>query len=412
MSVRRSGSDRAAWPQWPQRASISAAWAAAVAVLLQSEAHAQGWQDLSALGGPPGNRQMGSIVDVPRNRLVAAGGENSDGQTWALPLDGTGGWTPLTWVPDDAQDVVRAVYDSQHERMLLLVPSMTVYALDLVNPTGWEGLPVQGPVPPPRSYPGVAYDASEGRLLIFGGLGGPGNDVWALDLEASPPTWSQIVPSNTGPASTWSAVAVHDPVRDRLVVATGQPLTNQVWALDLAGSHAWTPLAQIGPHPPLRYLSAGIYDPVGDALVICAGYSLGALNDIWTLPLGPGAYWTPLPAPTGSPQPRWSHAAAYSPGTGQLIMHGGWSGGWHADVWGYQLAPASGPPTISGFDPPGGSIGDQVVISGFRLSSPTSVRFGAVPAPVLSSTFSQVVTQVPVGATPVPSKSPPQRGPR
>lgn len=323
--------------------------ALAAIFIAHSEAVAQGWRLLSPSGGPvTGNRQMGLIVDAPRNRLVAAGGENSDGQTWAFALGGSGGWTSLNAsVPDEAKSTVRAVYDPSHQRMLLMGSSMTVYTLDLATPNGWSVLATQGTPPAPRSYPGVAYDSRRGRLLLFGGLGGVGTDIWALDLNVPLPTWNQLVPSNAGPVATWASVAIFDPVRDQLVVATGSPFSDEVWALALTGSHVWTKLATSGPSLPPRYLAAGIYDPGADALVICGGLGGGALNDIWSLGLGGGSSWSQLPTTGGPPPARWSHAVAYWPGASQLIMYGGWTDHWHSDVWSYQLSPNGSPADVA-----------------------------------------------------------------
>ena len=366
-----------------------------------SGAEAQGWVNLAPLGGPVGgNRQMGLIVDVTRGRLVMAGGENGDGNTWEMPLGGTNNtWVSLNAaVPEEARDVVRAIYDAANQRMLLIGYSMTVYSLDLTDPSAWTELATQGPLPPLRRYPGVTYDSRRGRMLVHGGLGGPGNDVWALDLSTTPPRWEPIVPSNAGPAPTWAGVSIYDPIRDQMVAATGTPESDDVWALSLDGVPAWSRLVIDGPPMPSRYLSAGVYDPASDAFVICAGHRGAGRDDIWSLSLSGVHMWTQLPAPSGAPPVRWSHAAAYWPQGGQLIMVGGWNSAWLSDVWAYQLATVTGPPILSGFQPRGGRIGDQVTLTGARLATPTAVSFGGVAAPILSSGFSLVVTEVPAGA--------------
>jgi hypothetical protein len=79
--------------------------------------------------------------------------------------------------------------------------------------------------------------------------------------------------------------AVYDPVRDRMVVFGGHgdfPFLNDVWALSLAGSPAWSELAPAGIPPSARDGHTASYDPVRDRMVVF-GSSLDKLNDVWAL---------------------------------------------------------------------------------------------------------------------------------
>ena len=92
-------------------------------LVLHSSVSAQGWQRLhpDSLGVSLENRQMGFIVDAARRRLVMAGGEKSDGQTWALQLDDPRVWTSLNSpIPSETNGVVRAILDEPNQRMLML----------------------------------------------------------------------------------------------------------------------------------------------------------------------------------------------------------------------------------------------------------------------------------------------------
>jgi hypothetical protein len=77
-------------------------------------------------------------------------------------------------------------------------------------------------------------------------------------------------------------------VRDRMVVFAGYPtpsLSNEVWALSLAGTPTWTLLAPTGRPPSTRYAHSAIYDPVHDRMVVFGGNaaSYACFNDVWAL---------------------------------------------------------------------------------------------------------------------------------
>ena len=138
--------------------------------LAPNQAAAEEWRRIFTGAGPSIRRQEGLVVDQQADRLVVAGGENADGRTWALELFGSGAWIDLgILTPQEASDVVQAIYDSQDRKMLLVTPSLNVYALDLVNPTAWTLFSPAGAGPGPRRYPAVAYDKRRNRLLLFGG---------------------------------------------------------------------------------------------------------------------------------------------------------------------------------------------------------------------------------------------------
>jgi hypothetical protein len=125
-------------------------------------------------------------------------------------------------------------------------------------------------------------------MVVFGGDRGSGalvNDVWALSLSGTP-AWSEISPTGTPPSGRSGHTAVYDPVRDRMVAFGGYDgsLRNDVWALSLSGAPAWSALSPTGTPPTGRYLHTVIYDPLGDRIVVFAGWDGSNLrNDVWRL---------------------------------------------------------------------------------------------------------------------------------
>ena len=134
-------------------------------------------------------------------------------------------------------------------------------------------------IPPSARYQHTAfYDPVRDRMVVFGGYGGSyRNDVWALSLAGSP-AWSALAPAGSPPSARYLHTAIYDPVRDRMVVFGGNDGSgrrNDVWALSLAGSPAWSSLAPAGTPPSARVAHTAIYDPVRDRMVVFGGHHSG-----------------------------------------------------------------------------------------------------------------------------------------
>jgi hypothetical protein len=122
-------------------------------------------------------------------------------------------------------------------------------------------------------------------MVVFGGLDlGLNNDVWALSLAGSP-AWSALAPAGSPPSARYDHGAIYDPVRDRMVVFGGGGAGNykDVWALSLAGSTAWSALAPAANPPSAGSADPAIYDPVRDRMVVFGGGGSGSLDDVWAL---------------------------------------------------------------------------------------------------------------------------------
>jgi hypothetical protein len=108
----------------------------------------------------------------------------------------------------------------------------------------------------------------------------------------------------------------------------------------------WTQLTPAA-SPPARAYASMAYDPGTRQLVLFGGYDGGFLDDTWTWN---GSTWTQL-TPATSPPARDSASMAYDPGTGQLVLFGGWDGNniyndtwtWNGSTW-TQLSPATSAP--------------------------------------------------------------------
>lgn len=317
------------------------------------------WTQLTPTGTPPSARHWHTaIYDVTRDRMIVFGGGLGN-DVWSLTLSGTPAWTHLTptGVPPSGRGAHTAIYDAPRDRMIVFGGSdgsnrNDVWSLGLAGSTSWTLLSPSGTKPSARSYHSAIFDPVRNRMVVFGGYdGSPRNDVWAMSLTGSP-AWSALAPTGTKPVGQHEHTSIYDPVRDRMV-AFGSATTSDVWGLSLAGTPAWVPLVPSGAPPSARLDHAAIYDSPRDRMIVFGGSDGTPRNDVRALALAGSPTWT-LIAPTGTaPSARTGHTALYDPvrqrmvvfGTGDVLRNDVWvlalSG---SPIW-TQLTPTGTPPS-------------------------------------------------------------------
>ncbi len=297
------------------------------------------WTELTII--PPAPRESHCLIpDLARDRMVVFGGYDGTSylnDVWALSLGSAAAWTPLVpgGTPPGPRKGGGAILDGARNRMLLFGGYdgssylNDVWALALTGAPAWTQLAASGTAPSIRSFASAIDDSVRDRLIVFGGYNGSSmNDTWALSLSGTP-TWSELTPSGTPPTPRYGHSAIYDPLRDRIVVFGGTDGTrfNDVWALSLAGTPAWTQLTPSGTSPSPRSFPQAIYDPVRDRMLVFGGnngsYMEGPfLNEVWALSLAGTPSWEQL-APSGSlPRPR-SGAAIYDAGHDRMVIFAG-----------------------------------------------------------------------------------------
>ena len=159
------------------------------------------------------------------------------------------------------------------------------YTLALPQPpAAYVQRSLPGPVPQPREYHAMAYDASRGVVVLFGGLGrdqfgqtiGLG-DTWEYDGQS----WTLKNPA-ASPGLVWAHAMVYDSTRQKVLLYGGRyancptgcvaPSRSQLWEWDGTNwTFAWTFNALGGPADSRAGFPAVAYDSQAQRLVLYTG---------------------------------------------------------------------------------------------------------------------------------------------
>ncbi|MDE1820463.1 MAG: PKD domain-containing protein [Euryarchaeota archaeon] len=241
-------------------------------------------------------------------------------------------------------------------------------ALESLSPTTSGPLPAGTPSwnvscstcsPIAREGPSMVYDAADGYVLLYGGLQDVSNqepgDTWTYKAGV----WTQLTPT-TAPSPRVGAGMAYDAADGYVVLFGGADEHSNNYYADtwefLGGS--WTLLSP-STSPSARYFPSMTYDSA-DGYVLLFGGAVSTsvpLGDTWSFV---GGQWTNL-GTLGPPPSRYTAAMAYDAADGYTIMYGGLSGTtYESDTWEFlgggwtQLAPATSPGKLA-------NIGDMMV---------------------------------------------------
>jgi hypothetical protein len=369
------------------------------------------WSPLQATGpGPQRREHHTAIFDAFRDRLLVFGGDSGavtrgvSNEVWSLSFSGSPTWQLLvpSGTPPAARGRHAAVYDPVRDRLLVFGgndgtgPLADVWELTLSGTPTWNPIVTAGTPPAARYFHSMIYDPMRDRLIVYGGQVDdnkslPLDDLWALDLSGTP-TWSTIVPVNSGPGEITAHTAIYDPLHDSMVVLSGYGVNellftpvptwvthstpdvslgdgefggcydgsrqrlivmggrgyfierfNQTWAIDLLDL-SWSPAAPEVPTE--RSAHTMIYDSARRQLVLYGGASYGvndAPGEYWLLPLGGSRTWTRVTGAGTGPGLLIQHSAIFAPTRGSMVVCCPGSGA-NSQVWELDL---NGPPSWS-----------------------------------------------------------------
>jgi len=276
------------------------------------------WTQLSPTGGAPTARsQFVAAYDAGADRVVLFGGRNASGgalgDAWSLSLSGTPAWTPLSAAnAPSARYRHGGAFDPATRHWIVFGgadpnPRNDVWRLALDGVPQWTEIMGLNTYEP-RLERSAMFDARRDRMLVFGGYDLMTylnhNDTQQLTFTGVP-TWSPLAVVGTT-YSRKSAQAIHEPVRDRMLIAGGHSSNQQVdvrthiSALALEGSPTWTELQPIC-CPPQQFGSPLTYDPRGDRLLVLTNPNPQDGAELWALTFSPHLppVWSRLPVPLG-----------------------------------------------------------------------------------------------------------------
>src|SRR5206468_4356809 len=201
---------------------------------------------------------------------------------------------------------------------------------------------VPGTPPSPRSNHSAIYDPVRDRMVVFGGYYGQDlNDLWEFRLSGTP-MWTQLSPTGTPPRARSGHSAIYDPVRDRMLVFGGHYdslgwglVLNDVWALSLSGTPAWSSISPSGTPPAARAWHTAVYDAGRDRMVVFGGCCFGSsyFNDAWELTLSDTPAWRQLTPSELPPPGRIFHAAVYEGARDLMLAFEGFGSDFLDYVW-------------------------------------------------------------------------------
>ncbi len=302
--------------------------------------------------GPPAVRHSASIIyDPGLDGIILFGGASRRGDCWTLTVGASPTWTEIhtTGARPTPRDGHTSVYDPVRDRMIVFGGDdgegvdyeNTVNALPLDGSEAWSQLTTTGTAPLGRTDHTMVYDSIRDRVVVFGGVADfqRFEDVRALSLSGTP-AWSEVLPPGSGPSARYGHVAIFDPVGDRMIVFGGSDLLtrNDVWALNFSGVPAWTQLTTLGASPPLTTEAVAVYDPTPGRMIVFGGDDgeSNLSNDAWSLSLD-SLRWTKLEPAGTRPTSRFRHAATYDPTRDRMLVFGGTDPNRENDVWALSL---------------------------------------------------------------------------
>ncbi|MEM7200828.1 MAG: hypothetical protein AAF628_11210 [Planctomycetota bacterium] len=203
------------------------------------------WTERTRTGASPGYLFGHTMCyDRARDVLVVAGSQtvSTAFQTWEF--DGRLWSRRAPTGPSPAARIDHAAaYDAQRGRTVLFGGVQSGGGAPFGDTWEWDGTTwaqVASSGPPAGSQLPLAFDASNGRTLLYSGMG-----LWAWDGAS----WTQLPGAAPGPALVWMALC-HDERRDVAVLVGERFGTTQTWEYDGA---QWTQRSPAASPPRLFY---------------------------------------------------------------------------------------------------------------------------------------------------------------
>jgi hypothetical protein len=304
----------------------------AVAFLLLAPAWAGGLRELSitaaAAGAsypttgvsPPPTSYAAATFDAADGYLLMFGGNDGSGSpvstTWSFVHNN---WTNLTGsigAPPSARWASAVAYDAPNETVILFGGCLDPSCSAVTNDTWtfahdrWTNLTSFLPsAPPPRGRAMMTYDAGDGMVLLFGGLGAGGvylNDLWGFKDGR----WTSIS-TPSAPGARAGGMMAYDPLLNATILFGGNSGSYRYADTWSFSNDSWTNVsATAGIGPSARWAGSMTYDATDGYLLLLNGYNSGTyFGDEWAFAHG---QWVSLAA-TGGPTASYGGLLVYDP---------------------------------------------------------------------------------------------------
>jgi hypothetical protein len=273
--------------------------------------------------------------DLNWNRLNDMWEYNAASRTWADVSPATGARPERRSGQAMAFDPVRRV---------VIVFGGLLDDLSYLNDT-WEWNTVTktwtnvtpGASPAARQGARLVHDATNGRLVLFGGVDANTfyADTWVWNLSAH--TWTPLATTANSPAGrpfvgrTFPGATFNPNAGHGVTVfgGIGYPAGsgtvtdfNDTW--ELRGT-VWTDVTPAGGNPPGRGWTQLVWDPLFTRIVMFAGYRVAApaqsYGDTWSFANGA---WSEIVPQAAGPGIRDSHGMAYDTARNRIVVFGGY----------------------------------------------------------------------------------------
>ena len=287
--------------------------------------------------------------DPARNRTVLHGGTGSDGGTYEwngarwtkiAPTDPESDGNPEAKLRDHAMTFATSFAPFSNHVVLFggrTSSTQPISDLWMFDGKSWDKYNAYGTDPTARVDPGIAFDTSQNRMVMFGGEQADWkepNDTW----EAYKSTlfgfpilrWQKITPSGTIPSGREGHSMSYDAKRKRSIVyGEKEGATQDVFEYD-AAANKWYKVTKSDPegdgHAGARGNHATAYDSVRQTTLLFGGNWGDELyyTDFWEWN---GSSWHELaladPEVDADPTDKVGHAMAFNTYSSELLMYGG-----------------------------------------------------------------------------------------
>ncbi|MFH1809969.1 MAG: kelch repeat-containing protein [Pseudomonadota bacterium] len=310
-----------------------------------------GWSQRPGTMSPSARMWAPLVYDSARGKAVLFGGSGSAGvlqDVWEFD-SATAAWSQrsATSLAPSARSAPAMAYDASRGRVVLfggcagMACRQDTWEWD--GATGlWQDRTPAVPGPSLRQGAAMAWVPATGTVMMFGGSGynsgSPVADTW-WEWDGATGTWTDLTPPpGVGPAARVWAGLTWDRARQTLLLfggLSGALPRDDLWAWSPV-TRSWTPISATGDLPSARYGHGQVYDAARDRLVVFAGTTAmfsGQLQDLREFDPDSGV-WTDL-TPAQSPGTRYGPGMTYDPVREHVLTFGGGRspGSWNAETW-------------------------------------------------------------------------------